>query len=54
MTPPPIVITDRRLEPAELARLVNAYFRDMVKFVVDVRRRRIAVGGELQADGEAL
>ena len=54
MTPPPIVITDRRLEPAELARLVHAYFGDMVKFVVDVRRRRIAVGGELQADAEAL
>jgi hypothetical protein len=34
--------------------LVQAYFGDMVKFVVDVRRRRIAVGGELHADGEAM
>jgi hypothetical protein len=54
MTPPLIVITDRRLPPDELARLVRAYFGDMVKFVVDVRRRRVAVGGELHADAEAL
>ncbi len=42
------------IEQAELARLVDRYFRDMVKLVVDVRRRRVAVGGELHADGERL
>ncbi|MBI5364584.1 MAG: hypothetical protein HZA53_15510 [Planctomycetes bacterium] len=26
----------------------------MLKFVVDLERRRIAIGGELHADGEAL
>ena len=51
---PPIVITDQKLDKADLARLVQAHFGDMVKYVVDVRRRRIAVGGELQADGESL
>jgi hypothetical protein len=54
LTPPDIVITDRRLEPAELSRLVQARFGNMVKFVVDVRRRVVAVGGELHADAESL
>ncbi len=43
-----------RIERAELARLVDLYFQDMVKYVVDVRRRVAAVGGELHADGEHL
>ena len=50
--PPDIVIVDRRIEPAELRRLVDLYFEDMVKIVVDVRRRVVAVGGELHADAE--
>lgn len=51
---PPIVITDRKLDRAELARLARSHFGDMVKYVVDVRRRIIAVGGELHADAESL
>jgi len=51
---PRIVIVTSRIERGELARLVNLYFRDMVKYVVDVRRRAAAVGGELHADGEQL
>ena len=53
-TPPPIIVTDQRLDRAELARLVQAGFGNMVKFVVDVRRRVVAVGGELHADGESV
>ena len=53
-TPPAIIVTDRRLDRAELARLVRAGFGNMVKFVVDVRRKVMAVGGELHADGESL
>ena len=53
-TPETIVVTERRLDRAELARLVQAGFGNMVKFVVDVRRRVAAVGGELHADGESL
>ena len=49
---PGIVIIERRIEPAELRRLVELYFGDMVKFVVDVQRRVAAVGGELHADAE--
>jgi hypothetical protein len=52
--PADIVVTDQPLSRAELARLVRGYFDDMVKYVVDVRTGRIAVGGELHADGENL
>jgi hypothetical protein len=51
---PPIVVTDRKLDPAELARLVREGFGDMVKFVVDVRRGVAAVGGQLHADAEGV
>lgn len=51
---PAIVMVTSRIEPGELARLVDLYFQDMVKYVVDVRRRVAAVGGELHADGERL
>jgi len=51
---PGIVIVQSRIERSELDRLVGAYFGDMVKLVVDVRREVVAVGGELQADAEQL
>jgi hypothetical protein len=54
MEPQDIVISESKLEPAEVRRLAALYFGDMVKFVVDLDRRVIAVGGELHADAEAL
>ena len=51
---PMIVLTSEALDPAEARRLVHAFFSDMVKVVVDVRRERAAVGGELHADAEQL
>ena len=51
---PDVVLLERRIDGAELARLVKAHFEDMVKYVVDVDRRLIAVGGELHVDGEQL
>ena len=51
---PEIVIVDRRIDPAELARLAHLFFGDMIKYVVDVERRLAAVGGELHADAEQL
>jgi hypothetical protein len=51
---PGIILVASRMERRELARLVSRYFGDMVKYVVDVRRRVAAVGGELHADGERL
>lgn len=51
---PGIVILDRRIERGELARLVDTYFEDMVKYVADVTRGVIAIGGELHADAEQI
>ena len=36
----------------DLERFRNAPFEKMIKFVVDVRLRRIALGGEMHADAE--
>ena len=49
-----IVIAAERLEPSEVARLVQLFFGDMVKYVVDIERRIAAVGGQLHADAELL
>lgn len=51
---PGILILERRIERSELARLVGLYFEDMVKYVVDVKARFVAVGGELHPDAEQL
>ncbi len=51
---PAIVLVERRMDPAELKRLVERFFEDMVKYVVDVKRGIAAVGGELHADAEQL
>lgn len=51
---PGIVVVDRRIDPVELRRIVALYFGDMVKIVIDVRRRVAAVGGELHADAEQV
>jgi hypothetical protein len=49
-----VLLLDRRIEPSELARLVKAHFEDMVKYVVDVERRLIAIGGEMHVDAEQV
>ena len=50
---PDVVVLDRRIEAAELRRLLER-FEDMVKYVVDVESGRIAVGGEMHADAEQV
>ena len=50
---PGIVITDRPIEPSTLRALIEQWFGDMVKLVVDVNRGLVAIGGELHADAEA-
>lgn len=49
-----IVILDRPIDRALLKRLVGAHFEDMAKFVADIERGVIAIGGELHADAEAM
>jgi Protein of unknown function (DUF5674) len=51
---PEIILLESRIEPEELARLVQLFFGDMVKYVVDLDRGIAAVGGELHADAEQL
>jgi hypothetical protein len=54
MTPSPLRLVRDRITRAELALLARAGFGDMVKAVVDVARRTMAVGGELHSDEEAM
>ena len=37
-----------------MLQLCRAHFDTMVKFVVDINRQRVALGGEMHADAEAL
>jgi len=48
------VVSGTRLDPAELRRLVDLFFEDMVKYVVDVGRGVAAIGGEMHADAELV
>ena len=47
-----VVVRGGRIEGSELRRLVDLFFEDMVKYVVDVELGAVAVGGEMHADGE--
>ena len=55
MTPHPedVLGLEQRIERADLDRLLRL-FGDMIKYVVDVERGVIAIGGELQADAEQI
>jgi len=46
----PIVVVRKRPPAAELARFLGNPFSNLVKFVVDVERGILALGGELHAD----
>ncbi|MBI5490181.1 MAG: hypothetical protein HY905_22795 [Deltaproteobacteria bacterium] len=49
-----MLVLEGPIPPGELKRLVERFFGDMVKYVVDVRREVLAVGGELHADAERV
>jgi hypothetical protein len=49
-----IKIITEKLDPQELKEFCAAHFETMVKFVVDIQSGKMAVGGDLHADGEAL
>lgn len=51
---PDIVTLTGPIDPAVLRALVDRFFEDMVKYVVDVERGVVAVGGELHSDAEAV
>ncbi len=49
-----ILVLEERIKKAALRSLVERYFGDMVKYVVDVRLKIAAIGGELHADAEQV
>ena len=49
-----IVFVQEPLDPRELRRMVDLYFGDMVKYVVDIQEETAAVGGEMHADAELV
>jgi hypothetical protein len=50
-----ILITDQKISKEQLENLCKMWFEDMVKVVVvDVETEKVAIGGELHADAEAL
>ena len=49
-----IILLESRIRPETLRRLAERGFGEMVKYVVDVQRNVIAIGGELHADAEQL
>ncbi|GMV03990.1 MAG: hypothetical protein AMXMBFR53_02720 [Gemmatimonadota bacterium] len=51
---PDILLLTDPVEPSALRVLVDRFFEDMVKYVVDVERGIAALGGDLHADAEAL
>jgi hypothetical protein len=51
--PAEIIVINDKVDPQTLRRLLKI-FGEMVKYVVDVRREIIAIGGELHADAEAI
>ena len=50
---PDVIVLQHRVDPAALRRLVER-FEDMVKYVVDVERRTVAIGGEMHSDAEQV
>lgn len=50
----PILVVTKRLPAGQLANFIGKPFPDMVKFVVDVEREVLALGGELHVDAEAI
>jgi hypothetical protein len=49
-----IKLITSKIDEDELKKLVDDGFKDMVKYVIDLKQMRIAIGGEIHADGEQL
>ncbi|MFH1765207.1 MAG: DUF5674 family protein [Gemmatimonadota bacterium] len=49
-----LLVKDERVSPGALRTLVERFFIDMVKYVVDVEQGVVALGGELHSDAEAF
>ena len=49
-----IILVDKPISRQELRAAARPYFEEVVKAVVDVEKRVIAIGGELHSDEEAF
>jgi Protein of unknown function (DUF5674) len=49
-----IILVDRPISRQELKAAAEPYFEEVVKAVVDVEKRVMAIGGELHSDEEAF
>ncbi|MFA7254873.1 MAG: DUF5674 family protein [Candidatus Omnitrophota bacterium] len=49
-----IKIIDKKIPREEVLQFIGQPFEDMVKFVIDVRKGVMALGGSMHADAEAV
>ncbi len=49
-----IHIIETKIEHQLLKQLLDSYFKDMIKYVVDTKKGKIGIGGELHADAEQM
>src|ERR1700720_3260059 len=49
-----IILVDKPISRQELKAAARPHFEEVVKAVVDVKKRLLAIGGELHADEEAF
>ena len=49
-----IKIVERKLSKSETGEFLGNPYSDMIKFVVDIQKGILALGGELHSDAEAL
>ena len=49
-----IRIIDKKIDKYILQEICDAHFKTMVKFVVDIKLKKMGVGGELHSDAEEL
>lgn len=49
-----IHVIDKPIKITDVQEVANHQFGDMVKFVVDVEKKIMAIGGDLHADEEAI
>ena len=49
-----IRVIDKKLDKHILQEICDTHFKTMVKFVVDIKLKKMGVGGELHSDAEEL
>jgi len=49
-----IKVIDKKIDKHILKEICDAHFKTMIKFVVDIKLKKMGVGGELHSDAEEL